>query len=46
MESEADTIDKIIAETLSDVSSERPSRVIDSDGGADSMEKRKREGYF
>lgn len=46
MESEADTIDKIIAETLSAVSSERTSRVIDSDGGAASMEKRKREGYF
>ncbi len=46
MESEADTIDKIIAETLSAVSSERTSRVIDSDGGSASMEKRKREGYF
>ncbi len=46
MESEADTIDKIIAETLSAVSSERTSRVIDSDGGTASMEKRKREGYF
>ncbi|MCD8301031.1 MAG: sulfate adenylyltransferase subunit CysD, partial [Clostridiales bacterium] len=38
MESEADTIDKIIAETLSAVSSERTSRVIDSDGGSASME--------
>ena len=46
VESEADTLDKIIAETLSAVSSERTSRVIDSDGGEASMEKRKREGYF
>lgn len=46
MESDADTLDKIIEETLSAVSSERTSRVIDSDGGAASMEKRKREGYF
>ncbi len=46
VESEADTIDGIIEETLSAVSSERTSRVIDKDGGAASMEKRKREGYF
>ncbi len=46
VESEATTIDGIIEETLSAVSSERTSRVIDSDGGAASMEKRKREGYF
>ncbi len=46
MESDADTLDKIIGETLSAVSSERTSRIIDSDGGAASMEKRKREGYF
>ncbi len=46
VESDADTLDKIIAETLSAVSSERTSRVIDSDGGSASMEKRKREGYF
>ncbi len=46
VESEADTLDAIIAETLSAVSSERTSRVIDSDGGSASMEKRKREGYF
>jgi len=44
--SEADTLDAIIEETLSAVSSERTSRVIDSDGGSASMEKRKREGYF
>ncbi|MCC8141509.1 MAG: sulfate adenylyltransferase subunit CysD [Lachnospiraceae bacterium] len=46
MESDADTLDKIIDETLSAVSSERTSRVIDSDDGSASMEKRKREGYF
>ena len=44
--SQADTLEAIIAETLSAVSSERTSRVIDSDGGSASMEKRKREGYF
>lgn len=46
IESDAETLDEIIDETLSAVSSERTSRVIDSDGGAASMEKRKREGYF
>lgn len=46
VESDAETLDEIIAETLSAVSSERTSRVIDSDGGSASMEKRKREGYF
>ncbi len=46
VESTADTLDEIIAETLSSVESERTSRVIDHDGGAASMEKRKREGYF
>lgn len=46
IESDAETLDEIIAETLSAVSSERTSRVIDSDGGSASMEKRKREGYF
>lgn len=44
--SDADTLDEIIAETLGAVSSERTSRVIDSDGGEGSMEKRKKEGYF
>jgi sulfate adenylyltransferase subunit 2 len=46
VESTATTLDEIVAETLGAVSSERTSRVIDSDGGAASMEKRKREGYF
>lgn len=44
--SKADTLDGIIDETLSAVTSERTSRVIDKDGGSASMEKRKREGYF
>jgi sulfate adenylyltransferase subunit 2 len=44
-ESEADTLDKIIAETLSAVTSERTSRVIDHEASG-SMERRKREGYF
>ena len=46
IESEATTLDQIIEETLSAAESERTSRVIDKDGGAASMEKRKREGYF
>lgn len=46
IESDASTIDAVIEETLSAVSSERTSRMIDSDGGTASMEKRKREGYF
>lgn len=46
VESTANTLDGIINETLSAVTSERTSRVIDKDGGAASMEKRKREGYF
>ena len=46
VESTADTLDGIIDETLSAVTSERTSRVIDRDGGEASMEKRKREGYF
>ena len=46
IESDANTLDAIIEETLSAVTSERTSRVIDRDGGEASMEKRKREGYF
>ena len=46
IESEADTLEAIVRETLGAVSSERTSRVIDHDGGSASMEKRKREGYF
>jgi len=46
VESEADSLDAIVEETLGAVTSERTSRVIDKDGGSASMEKRKREGYF
>lgn len=44
-ESEAETLDEIIEETLSAVTSERTTRVIDTEA-AGSMERRKREGYF
>jgi len=44
-ESDADTLDAVIAETLASVTSERTSRVIDNEA-AGSMERRKREGYF
>ena len=44
-ESEATTLDEIIEETLSAVSSERTTRVIDNEASG-SMERRKREGYF
>lgn len=46
IESNATTLDQIIDETLATVESERASRVIDSDGGSASMERRKKEGYF
>ena len=45
IESNAATLDEIISETLSSVSSERTSRVIDKEA-IGSMERRKREGYF
>jgi sulfate adenylyltransferase subunit 2 len=45
IESEANTLDTIIEETLGAISSERTSRVIDQEAAA-SMERRKREGYF
>jgi len=44
--SNADTIDKIVEETLKENKSERTTRVIDKDGGNASMEIRKKEGYF
>lgn len=44
-ESHAESLDEIIEETLSAVSSERTSRVIDHEATG-SMERRKREGYF
>ena len=43
VESKASTLDEIIDETLSAVSSERTTRVIDNEA-AGSMERRKREG--
>ena len=45
VESDAETLDAIIKETLSAVSSERTIRVIDHEA-AGSMERRKMEGYF
>jgi len=45
VESEADTVAKMIEEMLLDRTSERQGRVIDFDEAA-SMEKKKREGYF
>jgi len=45
VESTADTLDAVIAETLASVTSERTSRAIDNEA-AGSMERRKREGYF
>jgi sulfate adenylyltransferase subunit 2 len=45
IESEADTLEKVIAEMLVATTSERQGRVIDHDPSA-SMEKKKQEGYF
>jgi sulfate adenylyltransferase subunit 2 len=45
IESDADTLDEIIAEMRAATTSERQGRLIDSDESA-SMEKKKREGYF
>jgi sulfate adenylyltransferase subunit 2 len=45
IDSDADTLEKIIAEMLVATTSERQGRVIDHDPSA-SMEKKKREGYF
>lgn len=45
IESTADTVERIVEETLCAVTSERTSRVIDHEA-AGSMERRKREGYF
>ena len=46
VESEADTIEKIVQKMLLATTSERHGRVIDRDGGDGSMEKKKQEGYF
>jgi sulfate adenylyltransferase subunit 2 len=45
IESEADTLPKVIEEMLVSTTSERQGRVIDKDESA-SMEKKKQEGYF
>lgn len=45
VESQADTLNAIVDETLGAVTSERTSRVIDHEA-AGSMERRKKEGYF
>ena len=45
IESDADSLEKIIAEMLVSTTSERQGRVIDQDPSA-SMEKKKQEGYF
>lgn len=45
IESDADTVEKIVAEMMQTRLSERSTRVIDHDGDS-SMEQKKREGYF
>jgi len=45
VESQADTVERIIAELLNSKTSERQGRIIDRDS-AGSMEKKKMEGYF
>ncbi len=46
VESEAATILQVIQEMLLTTTSERQGRIIDSDGGDASMERKKQEGYF
>lgn len=45
IESDADTVDKIVEEMMTTRLSERSTRIIDKDGDS-SMEEKKREGYF
>jgi sulfate adenylyltransferase subunit 2 len=45
VESEAETLDEVIEETLASATSERTSRIIDHEETG-SMERRKKEGYF
>jgi sulfate adenylyltransferase subunit 2 len=45
VESDADTLDKLIQEMIAATTSERHGRVIDFDTTG-SMEKKKKEGYF
>ncbi|RIX32462.1 sulfate adenylyltransferase subunit CysD [Sphingomonas edaphi] len=46
VESDADTIEKVVQEMLLATTSERQGRIIDRDAGDGSMEKKKQEGYF
>jgi sulfate adenylyltransferase subunit 2 len=46
VESDADTVERIVAEMLVSKTSERQGRAIDRDAGSASMEKKKQEGYF
>ena len=46
VESDADTLPDVVAEMMASRTSERSSRLIDHDSGGDSMEHKKREGYF
>jgi sulfate adenylyltransferase subunit 2 len=46
VESEAATVEEIVAEMLLTKTSERQGRAIDKDAGSASMEKKKQEGYF
>jgi sulfate adenylyltransferase subunit 2 len=46
VESNAASVDDVIAEMLASHSSERQGRLIDREGGSTSMERKKQEGYF
>ena len=46
IESDATSVEEIVAEMLATSTSERQGRAIDRDAGAASMEKKKQEGYF
>jgi sulfate adenylyltransferase subunit 2 len=46
VDSEASTVEDIVAEMLLTTTSERQGRAIDRDAGSASMEKKKQEGYF
>ncbi|HUG45717.1 MAG TPA: sulfate adenylyltransferase subunit CysD [Sphingomicrobium sp.] len=46
VESEAMSVEEVVAEMLLATTSERQGRAIDRDSGAASMEKKKQEGYF
>jgi sulfate adenylyltransferase subunit 2 len=46
IESDAVTVEDIVAEMLVSRTSERQGRAIDRDAGGASMEKKKQEGYF